>query len=149
MTLDDLPEVMRLERESFASPWSGELFEDELARDFSHILLARDGSGGLLGYICFWALMGEMHILNLAVDEKHRRKGIGTKLAVEAIKAAKRLGAGAATLEVREKNKAAIALYGKLGFVRAGLRKGYYEAPRDNAVIMWLYDMDKIAEKSP
>lgn len=149
MTTEDLPEVMRLERDSFTSPWSRKMFKDELDREFSFIHLARDESGALLGYICFWVLLDEMHILNLAVDKKHRRKGIGMALAANALDAARRLGARSATLEVREKNAAAAGLYGKLGFVRAGTRKGYYDSPRDNAVIMWLYDIDPAAKKSP
>ena len=145
----DLPEVMELERESFSSPWTEEFFLDELSRDYSHIFLARDESGSLAGFICFWVIFGEAHILNIAVRKAHRRRGLGRFLALEALRYAREKGAGSATLEVRESNSAAIGLYESLGFVRAGLRKGYYDSPPDNAVIMWLYDIDAALEKSP
>lgn len=149
MTLEDLPEVLALEWESFSWPWSGQLFIDELERDFSYILLARDREGLLLGYICFWVLLDEMHILNIAVRKGSRRKGIGSALAVRALGFASSHGAGSATLEVREKNTAAIRLYEKLGFSKAGIRKDYYDSPPDNAVIMWLYDLGQYQGKKP
>jgi ribosomal-protein-alanine N-acetyltransferase len=146
MRRGDLPEVMELERDSFSWPWSEEFFLDELSRDFSYIFLARDADG-LVGFICFWVLLGEMHILNIAVRKDHRRKGIGSALAAEALKFAREKGASSATLEVRGKNTAAIRLYEKIGFVRAGLRRGYYDSPKDNAVIMWLYDIEGPSKK--
>ena len=145
----DLPEVMELERESFSSPWTEEFFLDELGLDYSHIFLARDESGGLAGFICFWVIFGEIHILNIAVRKSLRRRGVGRFLALDALRYAREKGAGSATLEVRERNSAAIGLYESLGFVRAGLRKGYYDSPPDNAVIMWLYDIEAALEKSP
>jgi ribosomal-protein-alanine N-acetyltransferase len=149
MTLDDIPDVMELERDAFQTPWTVQSFTDELNRDVSHVLLARDEPGTLIGFVCFWALMDEAHILNIAVRKGARRKGIGRTLALEALKAAYGLGARAATLEVREKNVAAVRLYSTLGFVKAGLRRGYYENPNDNAVIMWLHDIGPALQKSP
>ena len=149
MTEADLPEVMELEREIFSWPWTEEFFLDELGRGFSHIFLARDADGALVGFVCFWALLDEAHILNLAVRENYRRRGIGKKLVLEALKYAKRRGAKGASLEVREKNTAAIAFYGSLGFERAGLRKRYYDSPPDNAVIMRLYDIARAGTKIP
>ncbi len=149
MTPDELPEVMDLEREVFSWPWSEEMFMDEMGRDYSFIFLARDASGLLVGFICFWMLIDEMHILNLGIRKRYRRLKIASKLTLEALKFCYLRGARAATLEVREKNKAAIKLYKSLGFEEAGLRRNYYESPRDNAVIMWLYDMQWVLEKSP
>jgi ribosomal-protein-alanine N-acetyltransferase len=141
MTPADLPEVMELEHGSFSTPWSAESFLAELEKGFSHVCVARDEDGSLVGFVCFWALYGEAHILNLAVRVDERRKGIGTAIAVDALRRASGQGAKSATLEVREKNIAAIRLYEGLGFVRAGLRRGYYEKPTDNAVIMRLHDI--------
>jgi len=149
MKVDDLPDVMGLEQECFSTPWSLEAFVDELERGFSHFLVARDDDGTLLGFVCFWALVDEAHILNIAVRADARRRGVGKALALETLRAAYRLGARTATLEVRERNEAALGLYGGLGFARVGLRRGYYEKPSDNAVIMWLYDIARLLEKSP
>jgi len=146
MSIEDLPSVMELEQESFSTPWSLDAFAAELERDISHFHVAREEEGGaVLGFICFWTLMDEAHILNIAVNKEYRRRGVGRALAIGALKAARRLGAKTATLEVREKNRPATGLYEGLGFVRAGLRVGYYEKPNDNAVIMWHYDIGSLA----
>ncbi len=149
MIPDDFPEVMELEREVFSWPWTEEMFRDETSRDYSFIFIAREPSGLLVGFICFWMLIDEMHILNLGIRKRYRRLKIASKLTLAALEFCYLRGAGAATLEVREKNKAAIRLYKSLGFEEAGLRKNYYESPRDNAVIMWLYDICCGLEKSP
>ncbi len=146
---DDLTEVMELEREIFSWPWTEELFLDELNRDYSFILLAREPSGLLAGFICFWMLIDEMHILNLGVRTRYRRLKVASKLVREGLQFCYERGARAATLEVREKNEAAIGLYKSMGFREAGLRKNYYESPKDNAVIMWLYDIRSALEKRP
>ncbi len=125
------------------------MFLDELNRDYSFILLAREPSGLLVGFICFWMLIDEVHILNLAVKKRYRRLKIASKLVLAGLKYCYFRGARAATLEVREKNKTAITLYKRLGFEEAALRRNYYESPRDNAVIMWLYDIGRVLEKSP
>lgn len=149
MTENDLPEVMKLERETFTAPWSRRMFVEELERGFSSILLAWDGEDSLAGFINYWVLLGEAHILNVAVRVGSRRMGVGRALVSEALRRAKIEGATAATLEVREKNAAAMRLYEKFGFERAGLRPGYYDKPVDNAVIMWLYDIDAALIKTP
>ncbi len=140
---------MDIELETFSSPWTPAMFEEELGSPLSHTLVARDGAGRLAGFIIYWILLDEMHILNLAVRKRHRRKGVGEALVREALQRAMGGGAKSATLEVREKNMPAIALYEKLGFVRAGLRRRYYSSPPDNAVIMWLYDIPRVFQKSP
>ena len=94
----DLPEVMTLEQASFTSPWNEQFFMDELERDFSYIFTARLEDKSLAGFICFWVLFEEMHILNIAVAGKHRRKGIARALLNEAFKLALKLGAVSATL---------------------------------------------------
>ena len=149
MRYEDLPEVMALEQASFTSPWNEQFFLDELERDFSYIFTARLEDKSLAGFICFWVLFEEMHILNLAVAGKQRRKGIARELVKEAFTFALKLGAVSATLEVRERNIPATGFYAGIGFEKAGVRKNYYESPPDNAVIMWLYDIKAALEKMP
>lgn len=149
MTILDIPEVMALELDTFTSPWSERLFRDELEQEFSYTMLARCEDGSLAGFICFWVLVDEVHILNLAVRADLRRRGIGSQIVTEALRYAKNKGATVATLEVRQSNEAAIGLYARLGFVNAGRRRNYYDSPRENAVIMWLYDIDAALVKSP
>jgi len=149
MSLLDLPDVMELERASFSSPWSERMFRDELDNEYSHTLLARDEEGRLAGFICFIIVLDEMQIMNLAVREDLRGGGLGKALARKVIRFGRDRGVRSATLEVRQSNKAAISLYTGLGFEVAGLRRGYYEKPRENAVIMWLYNIDKPGAKRP
>ncbi len=149
MTILDIPEVMAMELSTFTSPWTERLFRDELNQEFSYTLLARLADGSLAGFICFWVLVDEMHILNLAVRADLRGIGVGSAIVKEALRFAKNKGAKSATLEVRQSNEAAIGLYSKLGFVSVGKRRNYYSSPRENAVIMWLYDIDAGIAKSP
>ncbi|MBI5190928.1 MAG: ribosomal protein S18-alanine N-acetyltransferase [Nitrospirae bacterium] len=149
MTEKDLAEVVALESEVFTWPWSERSFVEEMERGFSHILVARDKAGALLGFIIFWVLYDEMHILNLAVSPAARRQGVGLALAAESLRFARRRGCRTADLEVRESNDAAIQLYEKLGFAAVGRRRGYYESPVEDAVLMRLEGFGRISKKTP
>jgi ribosomal-protein-alanine N-acetyltransferase len=89
----------------------------------------------ILGFVGLWLMMGEAHIVTLAVRESRRRHGLGERLLIHALDVAMANGQEVVTLEVRRSNEAAIALYEKYGFSRAGLRRRYYENHED-AVIM-------------
>jgi len=138
---EDLPEVMAIEVASFARPWTEEMFENELARgDISVILIARDSDGGnpppIAGYICVWVVGEEMHINNVAVDPRRRRRGVAGALLEAALDHGRLRGARRAFLEVRASNVAAQSLYRRFGFQAAGIRKRYYDHPFEDAVIM-------------
>ena len=140
----DLDEVLALEQRSFNEPWSRKMFLGELhGNAFATNLVLRTGgagfgegvgAGALLGYIMFWVVFEELHLMNLAVLPEVRRRGLGTALVRHALMAAH--GARMALLEVRASNTAALAMYRKLGFVQKSVRKGYYNHPREDAVIM-------------
>lgn len=89
----------------------------------------------VLGFVGLWLLIGEAHIVTLAVHESRRRCGLGELLLIRAIDVAMASGQEVITLEVRRTNEAAIGLYEKYGFTRAGVRRRYYENDED-AVIM-------------
>jgi [ribosomal protein S18]-alanine N-acetyltransferase len=149
MKMPDIPEVMALELATFTSPWTEDMFTQEVEHDLSVTILAREEGNALAGFICFWVLVDEMHIMNLAVRSDLRGRGIGKRLVKRAMVMAGKRGAKSATLEVRESNRAAISLYEGFGFVVAGRRKNYYDMPKENAVIMWLYDMRATGPKTP
>ena len=140
----DLDEVLALEQRSFNEPWSRKMFLGELhGNAFATNLVLRTGgagfgegvgAGALLGYIMFWVVFEELHLMNLAVLPEVRRRGLGTALVRHALMAAH--GARMVLLEVRASNTAALAMYRKLGFVQKSVRKGYYNHPREDAVIM-------------
>jgi len=139
MTPDDLDEVVEIEISSTPSPWSRALFEKELSHDHSSNLVARSLCGDkkkLMGYIVYWTVADEMHILNLAVHSGERRKGIGRALVEEALKRGREGGLKKSFLEVRKSNVPAIALYENLQFKRVGERKTYYHDGEDATVMV-------------
>jgi ribosomal-protein-alanine N-acetyltransferase len=138
MVAADLPQVMEIERLSFASdPWTPGLFLHELKLDFSRLHLARttDAVHRLVGYACWWLVGDEVHILNLAVHPEARGTGAGRALVQRILDDAVAHGAVSVSLEVRPANAAALGLYRALGFTQIGLRKNYYGRGED-AVIM-------------
>ena len=137
MRREDLAEVMAVEARAFRNPWSAELLERELGHEWSTILLAEE-EGRLLGFVIFWVVHDEIHILNVAVDPPQRRRGVARALLTEVLDRGKARGLALATLEVRRSNEAAQGLYEGLGFRRVGLRKGYYVDEGEDAIVMVL-----------
>jgi len=147
MQLADLEAVMALERIAFKHPWSTELFRRELMHDWSTILLAvpsaehADSPAAMppvLGFVIFWLVHDEIHVLNLAAHPSARRTGIGRRLMAEVLEQGRHHGATLATLEVRRSNTAALSLYRGLGFRAIGIRPNYYVDEGEDAVVMTL-----------
>ena len=146
MREDDLDQVLLIEASSFSSPWTEEMFRYELLKSaFSWCLVAKPKeekeksgihSGSVLGYICLWVIGDEMQIANVAVHPSWRRKGIGKALLSHALKLGNSHGAKMAVLEVRVSNTGAQRLYRSFGFQVAGIRKGYYQFPPEDALVM-------------
>ncbi len=140
----DLDAVLRLERSAFARPWSAASLADELARDDRSWLVAEvaDAGGEAADAVVAVAgvadLAGDAHVLSVAVDPGHRRRGYGTVLVRALLAGAvERFGVARATLEVRASNLAARELYRRLGFTEAGVRPGYYQDDGEDAVVLW------------
>jgi ribosomal-protein-alanine N-acetyltransferase len=137
----DLDEVMAINHQSFRHPWSADLMRRELFHDWSTILLAVDqGEPGevVLGFIVFWVVHDEVHVLNVAVAEEHRRRGVARALMEEAALRGRARGARLVTLEVRRSNGAALALYRRLGYREVGVRPRYYAEEGEDAIVMEL-----------
>ncbi len=134
-----LEAIERLEKLCFSLPWTWEMLMSQLPDDSHEFLAALDDSGELLGYVGMMTVLDEGYISNVAVDPAHRRQGIADLLIRELLERAALRELSFVTLEVREHNEPAIALYRKHGFVPVGLRKNYYEAPVENALLMTLY----------
>lgn len=131
----DLDVVLEIERVSFSSPWSLGTFALELAKPETIAIAARSPSG-LAGYLICTRYADAWHLMNVAVEPGHRRRGIGSMLVCELIR---RLGERARiTLEVRESNRGALEMYERLGFRAAGRRPAYYPDNGEAAVLMWL-----------
>ncbi len=135
---EDLAAVEALQRSAFAHAWGAEAFGAELAeRGMARVYVARAASGDVVAYCACWLVVDELHINSLAVAEPWRRRGVATRLLDAVSREAREQGATSATLEVRESNRAARALYERLGFRVEGVRRDYYQAPREDAIILW------------
>lgn len=132
-----IPAAAEIERECFSKPWSENTLAAELKSPLNGFFGAFEGNE-LLGYIGFQSVAGEASVFNVAVSEKHRRKGIGAALVSRLVAEAKEWGNEVIFLEVRAGNLPAINLYEKSGFVFCGIRKDYYDAPKENAILMRL-----------
>lgn len=138
MAPSHLPQVLEIERLSFPTPWTPGLFLHELKLPFSRVRVAHtngNGTSALVGYVCWWLVADEAHILNLAVHPDHRRRGIAGTFVELVVADASEREASAVTLEVRRDNVAARELYRRFGFHECGVRRNYY-APGDDAIIM-------------
>ncbi len=141
MRRSDLDGVMVVNHQSFAHPWSADLIRRELLHDWSTILLAvEEGPEGevLLGFIVFWLIHDEVHVLNVAVAREHRRRGIARALMQEAAERGRARKARLVTLEVRAGNAPAIALYRQLGYRDVAVRPRYYAEENEDALVMEL-----------
>ena len=135
----DLSEVLAIEQTSFKDPWSRASFEAELQKPFAGLKVARVKAPvlRLAGYVCFWLVVDELQITNIAVHPHYRRLGLGKHLLIHALQLGNHTGARSAVLEVGWTNRAAQALYEKLGFVALHSRPGYYPESED-ALVMGL-----------
>jgi [ribosomal protein S18]-alanine N-acetyltransferase len=131
----DLPQVIAIERRAFPTPWSLAMFVLELSKP-SGISLAALREGRIAGYLVCSRYDTVWHVMNIAVDTGLRRRGIASALLERLFADADRPGEQY-TLEVRQSNAAALALYERFGFRHAGMRRGYYHDNHEDAVIMW------------
>ena len=143
MCPEDLDEVMVIELAAFKHPWSTELFRRELEHDWSTILVAIEpltnaphGSERIVGFLIFWLVHDEVHVLNVAVAPEYRRKGIARTLMAETEKRAFDHAAALMTLEVRRSNLAALELYRQFDFRAVGVRPNYYVDEGEDAIVM-------------
>lgn len=137
-----LADVLEIEKTANPAPWSEESFRNELKNPQSIFFVACLGME-VVGFGGLWKVIDEAHITTVAIKEEHRRKGYGWALMVRLLEEAKDQGMTCSTLEVRASNTAAIELYERLGYVGVALRKRYYPHNREDALVMWLYNLDK------
>jgi ribosomal-protein-alanine N-acetyltransferase len=135
----DLSRIMEIEAAGFLHPWSEALLRAELGHAWSNLVAAVEPGGeGLLGYIIFWLVHDEVHVLNVATDPAARRRGVGRALMEQAVAVGRLRGARLSTLEVRRSNAPAIALYRSLGYRQVGIRPRYYAEENEDAMVMTL-----------
>ena len=136
MLIDNLkPEyadgISIVENECFSMPWKKETFLQDSKRENAIYSVAVDEK--VVGYIGGYLIIDTVYINNIAVLPSHRKNGIGNLLLEDFLK---KCGSNTVTLEVRVSNYPAISLYEKFGFKNVGIRKGFYEKPKEDAIIM-------------
>ena len=124
--------VAELEKQNFSEPWPEIAVRSELTNKLALWLVAVE-DGVVAGYVGSQTVLQEADMMNIAVGDGFRRRGIAKRLVEELIR---RLDAYQLTLEVRASNAPAIALYDSLGFTQVGLRKNYYHKPKEDALIL-------------
>ena len=133
----DLPEVVELERQSQAFPWSRRNFEDALAAQYPAWVLRIDGT--LAGFCVAMPAPDDVHLLVIAVAPDFRGQGLARQLLKQIDRLASTLGIDRVLLEVRPSNQRALGFYKREGFTQVGLRRGYYPAgrgAREDALVM-------------
>ena len=130
-----LAQLENLEKLCFSMPWTREQLESQLP-DAQHVFLVAVDGESVLGYVGMMFVLDEGYISNVAVSPEARRCGIGDALIAELLLRAEEKALSFVTLEVRESNEAAIRLYQKHGFQKVGLRKKYYDLPKEDAILM-------------
>ncbi len=133
---EDIQALARIEARSFSMPWSENAFRELLGNPYCHYLTAL-ADGQVAGGAGYTTLCGEMCIDNVVVAQEYRNQGIGQALLRELLTMGEADQVQAYTLEVRVSNEAAIHIYEKFGFRPEGIRPGFYERPREDALIMW------------
>ena len=136
MTVDDLDEVLEIERLSFKTPWSRAAFRYEIVQNRVARCVVVRTEGAIAGYLCLWEIGHEIHVTNLAVHPHRRGQGLARALLHAMLEDARSRGVTLAFLEVRPSNTEALGLYESLGFSVIGRRKGYYFDTGEDALVM-------------
>lgn len=136
MAVDHLDDLAQLESMAFSRPWSYDALAEELQNPLAVFFVAEDvETERSLGYIGMHHILDEGLIANIVVHPGYRRMGIGTRLVNEVVEYAKKHDIRRLTLEVRASNAPAIALYENMGFKKEGVRRGFYDSPKEDGLI--------------
>ena len=127
-TEDDLDEILKIEEEANPSGWSRNSFLRSIQNDEDEIWVLTDDETDsvLIGFMVFRLQKPEVHILELAIAQEHRRNSFGTKLLRFLVKYVYKQGVEVVHLEVRANNAAAVKFYQKIGFVIVHKKTKYY-----------------------
>ncbi len=137
MYCEDITEVLAIQRHVQGPAWTPDHFVNELRNGFCHAFVAHLGRQ-ILGYVIFWIILDEAHLLNLAIHPSFRRSGVGRRLMAFLIHFSRRRGATWIALEVRKTNTPALALYSEFGFQQTRVRKSYYQDNHEDGIVMEL-----------
>ena len=140
----DLEQVVAIDQVSFSLPWPARSFHYEIKENFTSRSWVVECDGRVSAMLVGWLIVDELHVATIATHPDFRGRGIGKKMLVHALRAAKDEGVIRAFLEVRESNAVALSMYRGLGFVEDGRRKEYYKDNNEDAILMTLNDLTGI-----
>lgn len=132
----DVPAVSRIEAGAFTTPWQPETFEGLLDRDTVEMVVMTDEADQIVGYAVLWCIVDQGELANLAIVPERRGMGLGSHLLRHVLRVAALRKVDRFFLEVRASNEAAIGLYERFGFAEIGVRRGYYDHPKEDALVM-------------
>lgn len=138
MEVADVEEVIEVEKASFTTSWTADIFYQEITENkYAHYyVLELDGK--IVGYAGAWIVYEDAQITNIAIRPEYRGKKLGEKLFQFMMQLAMNEGAVRLSLEVRISNIVAQRMYRKFGLVPAGIRKSYYTDNNEDAIVMWV-----------
>ena len=125
-----------IETEAFSSPWQRETFADLIGRDGVELIVMTDEAAGVIGYAVLWCVLDQGELANLALTPGRRGVGLGARLLRHLMGVAAGRGVRKLFLEVRASNVQALDLYDLFGFTEVGVRRGYYDNPKEDARVM-------------
>ncbi len=137
ITESDVAAVSRIEEETFSMPWKPQDFLEMIELDYAYYIVAKE-DGVPIGCCGIRNMCGDGEITNVVIAASHRGRGIGELMLKYLMDTSREMGVRDYTLEVRAGNVPAIRLYEKLGFVSEGVRPGFYDQPKEDALIMWM-----------
>jgi ribosomal-protein-alanine N-acetyltransferase len=132
----DVDAVVSIETEAFSSPWRRETFLDLIDRPGLELLVLEDRQSGIIGYAVLWCILDQGELANMAVRPSFRGRGLGGFLLSKVLDVARERGVESVYLEVRVSNESAVRLYTQFGFSDVGVRRLYYDHPREDARVM-------------
>ena len=138
MQAEDLPQVAAIEQSLFGDPWSEKAFRDTLEQEEADFIVAVSEQEEIIGYCGAYRALDEAEIVNVAIKKEYQNHGYGAEMVKALIEEEKKNGAAFFFLEVRPSNLSAHRCYKKLGFKTIGIRKDFYESPKENALVMQL-----------
>jgi ribosomal-protein-alanine N-acetyltransferase len=136
MASADVPVVARLEKQSFTTPWNAKTFRTLLGRTGAELWVAEHEEEGVIGYYVLWCIQDQGELANIAVRESFRGRHLGGLLLDHALEVAEQRGVESVYLEVRVSNDQAAAMYASRGFEQVGVRRNYYDSPREDARVL-------------
>jgi [ribosomal protein S18]-alanine N-acetyltransferase len=138
----DLRKLLRIESAVFPEPWSPAVFNSELALRKGRLYRAAWDGEEMAGYIGFLIVDDEAHMTTIATAPAYQRRGVAITMIVDALHTLRAGGVKHISLEVAANNAPAQSLYRRFGFAPVGVRKNYYPVTGQDALVMWVYDID-------